>query len=66
MTNKLYYNSSKKEYRQLEQDTSISIDYIDKYSRHAELLIELSNGIIDYDLINKVNEGDVQLNINEN
>ena len=66
MTNKLYYNSSKKEYRQLEQDTSISIDYIDKYSRHAELLIDLSNGIIDYDLINKVNEGDVQLNINEN
>ena len=66
MTNKLYYDSSKKEYRQLEQDTSISIDYIDKYSRHAELLIELSNGIIDYDLINKVNEGDVQLNINEN
>ena len=66
MTNKLYYNSSKKEYRQLEQDTSISIDYIDKYSRHAELLIDLSNGIIDYDLIKKVDEGDVQLNIGEN
>ena len=66
MTNKLYYNSSKKEYRQLEQDTSISIDYIDKYSSHAELLIDLSNGIIDYDLIKKVDEGDVQLNIGEN
>ncbi len=63
MTNKLYYNSSKKEYRQLESDTSISMDYINHYSEYAEEVINLSNGIIDYDLIRKVKEGDVQLNI---
>ena len=62
MTNKLYYNSSKKEYRQLETDASISMDYINKYSDYAEEVINLSNGIIDYDLIRKVKEGDVQLN----
>ena len=61
MTNKLYYNASKKEYRQLEPDASISIDYINKYSEYAESIIELSNGIIDYDLIEKVNQGDEQL-----
>ena len=61
MTNKLYYNSSKKEYRQLDYDTSISMDYINKYSEYAEEIINLSNGIIDYDLIKKVKEGDVQL-----
>ena len=63
MTNKLYYNSSKKEYKQLDTSSSISMDYIDKYSKYAEEIINLSNGIIDYDLIKKVNEGDVQLNI---
>ena len=63
MTNKLYYNSSKKEYKQLETDASISMDYIKKYSDYAEEIINLSNGIIDYDLIRKVKEGDVQLNI---
>ena len=63
MTNKLYYNSSKKEYRQLETDASISMDYINHYSDYAEEVINLSNGIIDYDLIRKVKEGDVQLNI---
>ena len=63
MTNKLYYNSSKKEYRQLDVNASISMDYINKYSAYSEEIINLSNGIIDYDLIKKVNEGDVQLNI---
>ena len=63
MTNKLYYNSSKKEYRQLDYNASISMEYINKYSDYAEEIINLSNGIIDYDLIKKVKEGDVQLNI---
>ena len=61
MTNKLYYNSSKKEYRQLDQETSISIDYINKYNEYADQIIELSNGIIEYDLITRVNEDDTQL-----
>ena len=66
MTKKLYYNSSKKEYKQLDQDSSISIDYINNYNDYAEKVIDISNGIIDYDLIKKVNEGDVQLSIEQN
>lgn len=65
MTNKLYYNSSKKAYRQLTQDSSISISYINKYNNYAENLIEISNGIIDYDLIKRVNEDDEQLNLKQ-
>lgn len=61
ITDKLYYNSSKKEYRQLDQNAAISIDYINKYSAYAEDIINLSNGIIDYNLIEKVNNGDEQL-----
>ena len=63
MTNKLYYNASKKEYRQLEQDTSISMDYIEKYNEYTESIIEVSNGIIEYDLIKRVNEDDQQLKV---
>lgn len=61
ITDKLYYNSSKREYRQLDQNAAISIDYINKYSTYAEDIINLSNGIIDYNLIEKVNNGDEQL-----
>ena len=62
MTNKLYYNSSKDEYRQLDLSTSISMDYIEKYKGYSTSLIEVSNAIITYDLIeeyeknNEVNE----------
>ena len=61
MTNKLYYNSSKKEYYQLDTNSAISMDYIDKYNEYADSIIELSNGIIDYDLIKKTEEEDEQL-----
>lgn len=61
MTNKLYYNSSKKEYRQLIPNDSISMDYINQNSLYADNIIDISNGIIDYNLIDKVIKGDVQL-----
>ena len=51
ITDKLYYNSSKNKFRQLDLDSSIELDYIDKYNQYAEELINLSNGIITYDLI---------------
>ena len=35
--------------------------YINNYNKRAEKLISLSNGIIDYDLIKKLKEGDLQL-----
>lgn len=61
MTNKLYYNISKKEQHPLMPGVSISDEYINNYNKRAEKLISLSNGIIDYDLIKKLKEGDLQL-----
>ena len=65
MTNKLYYNVSKKEQHPLMQGVSISDDYINNYSEYAEKVISLSNGIIDYDLIKKLKEGTIQFNPEE-
>lgn len=57
MTNKLYYNSSKGTFRQLDLDTSIDMEYIDKYNQYAENLINISNNIITYDLIKAYETG---------
>jgi hypothetical protein len=51
ITNKLYYNSSTEEYRQIDINTNISIDYIDNYIERADLLNKISNDIISFDLI---------------
>ncbi len=69
LTNKLYYNSSKGEFRQLDLDTSIDMDYINYYNEYADKLISISNGIITYDLIKAYETGEETLseevNINE-
>ena len=57
ITNKLYYNSSKNEFRQLDLDTSIDVDYINYYNQYADNLIDVSNGIITYDLIKAYETG---------
>lgn len=61
MTNKLYYNSSKGTFRQLDLDTSIDIDYINYYNDYTEKLINISNGIITYDLIKAYETGEETL-----
>ena len=58
MTDKLYYNSSKNKFRQLDLDTDIDIDYIEKYNKYAEQMINISNGIITYDLIKAYETGE--------
>lgn len=65
LTNKIYYDSSNGEFRQLDLDSSIDMTYIDNYNKHAEKLIEISNGIITYDLI-KASRTGVQPAIEEN
>ena len=64
MTNKIYYNSSKDTFRQLDLDTSIDMDYINNYKNYADKLIRVSNGIITYDLI-KVYETGEETIVNE-
>ena len=61
MTNKLYYNSSKGTFRQLDLETSIDMEYVDKYNKYAENLIGISNGIITYDLIKAYETGEETL-----
>ncbi len=51
LTNKVYYNSSNGEFRQLDLESSIELDYIEKNNLYAESLINISNGIITYNLI---------------
>lgn len=51
LTDKLYYNVSKNDHLQLDLDTPISQDYIDYYIKYSEDVINVSNGIITYDLI---------------
>lgn len=64
ITNELYYNSSKNEYRQLDLDVSVSIDDIDANNKYAEQLINISNGIITYDFIKAYETGEETL-VNE-
>ena len=61
MTNKLYYNSSKGTFRQLDLETSIDMEYVDKYNKYTENLISVSNGIITYDLIKAYETGEETL-----
>ena len=64
MTNKIYYNSAKNTFRQLDYDSSIEVNYIDYYNKYAEELIKVSNGIITYDLIKAYETGEETL-VNE-
>ena len=56
LTDKIYYNSSKDEYRQIDLKSAITLDYINYYKQYAEKQNEISNNIINYDLIKKVGE----------
>ena len=58
LTNKIYYNSSNGEFRQLDLDVSIELEYIEKNNLYAEKLIEISNGIITYNLIKAYETGE--------
>lgn len=56
LTNKIYYNSGKEAYRQIDLNSEITMDYINYYNKYSEQVLELSNNIIIYDLIKKVGE----------
>ena len=52
LTDKVYYNELNEEYITF-SDEPISSDYIERIREHASDVIEVSNGIIKYDLIKK-------------
>ncbi len=56
LTNKIYYNSQKQEWKLLNPNDVVSAEYINKYSSYAEKIVSVSNSVIIYDLIRKTNE----------
>ena len=53
LTNKIYYNSAKEAYKQIDTDAEITLDYIKYYTDQVNAI---SNSIITFDLIKKVGE----------
>lgn len=51
LTNKLYYNNSKEEYRAMSLDETLSEEYLKECKEYTDAIIELSNGIIIHNLI---------------
>lgn len=56
LTQDVYYNNQKQEFKLLNVDAVVSQDYIDKYTKEAEEKINVSNNIILYDYIRKSKE----------
>ena len=56
LTNKIYYNQGKGEYKVLDENAIISSDYIEKNSELASKYISISNSIIVYDMVKKEEE----------
>ncbi|MDD2518500.1 MAG: LTA synthase family protein [Bacilli bacterium] len=56
ITNKMYYNSQKKEGKLLNPDVTVSLEEIAEYTKRAEEVLTVSDSIIVYDLIRKTNE----------
>lgn len=53
LTEDLYYNNSKSEYQVLKESAVINEDYIENAKNYTEKVLEISNNIIVYDLIEK-------------
>ena len=53
LTNVMYYNNSTGEYYILNNSTVIEDGYVDERKNYVENLLEVSNSIIVYDLLNK-------------
>ena len=62
VTNKMYYNQSKGEYKILDNNATISEDYTSHYTKLTNQYISISNSITVYDLIKKENEKEGLIN----
>ncbi len=56
LTDTIYYNSAKDNYRQIDPNAEISREEIEKYIAYSDQMITISNAIITYDLIKKIGE----------
>ena len=56
ITDKVYYDGSSQEYRQLDLNSSVSIDYLTENQEKASKMISISSNIITHDFIKKYRE----------
>lgn len=56
LTSDVYYNNSTGEYKILKEDTTIDGTYIEENSNKAELMLDVGNAIINYDLFKEKEE----------
>lgn len=56
LTDKMYYSQSKNEGKLLNEEETVSLDYIDKYNKYADKMISISDDIIVHDLIKKTSD----------
>lgn len=56
LTNKMYYSQSRGEGKLLNEEETVSLEYIEKYNSYSEKLISISNDVIIYDMIKKYEE----------
>lgn len=56
ITDKIYYDGASEEYRQIDINSSVSIDYLMNNQNIANKMISVSNNIITYDFIKKYRE----------
>ena len=66
VTNKMYYDSQSDEGYLLDENSTISSDYIETLSKRAEKEVLVANNIIVYDLIKKIRESDEVLKESKN
>ncbi|MBR2708570.1 MAG: LTA synthase family protein [Bacilli bacterium] len=62
ITDKMYYDSQNNEAITLDENATISSDYIENYTKRAEKEVSVSNDIIVHDLIKKIEESNKVIN----
>ena len=62
ITDKMYYDSQNNEAITLDENATISSDYIENYTKRAEKEVSVSNEIIVHDLIKKIEESNKVIN----
>ena len=65
LTDKIYYNRSKEQFKALNDDEVVSFDYINKYNKYSEEILSVSDSIIVYNLIKKTEEQESIIKENE-
>lgn len=58
LTNKIYYDAKKEEWKALEDNLIVSNEYISSNTLYAETIVSISNDLIMYDLIKKSEENE--------